>query len=308
MSAELRFAVATLLWSTVGATGCNWSGPSSSGLNSLLRFDGAQAMSGSISDPPDEISATVAPSTRWNTIYPGVSNKTLHGVVGPNANAAAIGVPGDNGYWLVPALTPDSVDPEAYDFSTLFAVSPAIRQSQLLQYSAAGSATMTLSFRAVDDTGHYGTATTLPLAVDLADPTGTLVVSLIWDSPVDLDLHVLVPANNAAGFTEVWSKQPAADPTGKDGKLDFDSNAACTIDNRDRENVVWQGTPPSGHFLVRVEAFSLCGLDSAEWEALAYGPDASPPIGEASGVVTEASTRGVHGAGAGVTAFEFYFP
>jgi hypothetical protein len=168
---------------------------------------------------------------------------------------------------------------------------------------------MTMSFRAVDEKGQYGVATTLPLTVDLGDPTGTFAVSLFWDSATDLDLHVLVPADNADGFTEVWSKKPTADTTTKDGKLDFDSNAACTIDNTDREDVVWQGAPPSGHYTVRVEAFSLCGLDAAEWHAVAYLPgDPAAVLGEASGVLTEASTRGAHGAGAGITAFEFDYP
>jgi hypothetical protein len=293
-----------------GATGCNWSGPSSSGLSSLLRFDGAQAMG----DPFPILLTPYRPRSRpqrdGTRSFPGVSNKTLKGVVGPNANAAAIGVPGDTGYWLVPALTPDTVDSEAFDFSTTFSVSPALRGSPLLQYNPSdGTTAMTLSFRAVDEQGKFGTATTLPLTVDLNDPAGTLVVSLLWDSPVDLDLHVLVPANNAAGFTEVWSKEPAADPTAKDGLLDFDSNAMCTIDNRDRENVAWQGAPPGGHYVVRVEAFSLCGLAAAEWHALAYvAGNPGAPVGEASGVLTDASTRGAHGAGAGITAFEFDYP
>jgi hypothetical protein len=272
-------------------------------------------MSGSVSDKPDEILALVAPSTRWNSIYPGVRNKAISGVVGPDANAVAIGIPGDDGFWLLPGQKVDQVDPSSNDFSSTFSVSPALAQSPFLEYNPDdGSATLTLSFRAVDDQGRFGRATTLPLAVELKQATAALVISLAWDSPVDLDLHVFVPApvSDATpdGLSEVWSKKPAADPIGKDGMLDGDSNAACTIDNQDQENVVWQGTPPSGHYIVRVEAFSLCGQASAQWHASAFtAGNASGPLGEASGVLTDASTRGAHGAGAGITAFEFdYLP
>ena len=318
-----NIAVLPAIWSVLVVSGCGWSGSSSTGLGSLLRVAGAQAMGGSISDPPDQIPATVAPSTNSNIIFPGVSNKALAGVVGPNANAAAIGVPGDDGFWLVPALAPDTVNTDSYDFNTQISFSPALGHSSLLQHNAAdGSTTLTLAFRAVDDRGQFGEARTSDLKVQLNDFTGkSLVVSLIWDSPVDLDLHVLVPTS--AGYTEVWSKEPAATPaivatattpaSAADGVLDFDSNAACTIDNRDQEDVVWTGTPPSGHYIVRVEAFSLCGLDSAGWHALAYVPasadaGADTTLGEASGILTEASTRGAHGAGAGITAFEFDYP
>jgi hypothetical protein len=90
----------------------------------------------------------------------------------------------------------------------------------------------------------------------------------------------------------------------------LDSDAACDIDGRNQENVVWQDAPPPGHYIVRVDAFSLCGQVSADWEALAtYNGEVFPKDDEnpadVFGVATDASTRGAHGAGAGVTAFEF---
>jgi hypothetical protein len=70
--------------------------------------------------------------------------------------------------------------------------------------------------------------------------------------------------------------------------------------------VVWTGQPPAGHYIVRVDAFSLCGQMSAAWHAIAYTPQAT--LGEASGVLTGAATRGAPTAGAGLTAFEFDYP
>ena len=142
--------------------------------------------------------------------------------------------------------------------------------------------------------------------MDSAQLSGTLAVSLQWDSSTDLDLHVLVPANNDAGYIEVWSKKRSANPSVPDGTLDFDSNSNCQIDGREQENVVWKSTPPAGHYLVRVAAASLCGLSSASWWAYASVPGGSK--GEASGVLTEAATRSSAGAGSGVTVFEFDYP
>jgi hypothetical protein len=310
----MKSAIGCLLgmWSlcALAIPACQWSSGSSSGLGSLIRVQGGQAMRGSIAVPADTIPATATLFPRNATIYPGVSNKSINGVVGPDANAVALGIAGDDAYWLVPALTPDSTDPHSFKFTASFSLSPALAGSPLLQPNPDGTSTLPLSCRAVDQAGNFGSATVQPLIMDPQGPDGTLVVSLDWDSPVDLDLHVQVPANNDAGFVIVWAKARSAEPNspdgGADGVLDFDCNEDCQIDGRDRENVVWTGQPPAGHYIVRVDAFSLCGQMSAAWHAIAYSPQGTK--GEASGVLTDAATREAPTAGAGLTAFEFDYP
>ena len=302
-----------------GASACDWQSSTNSGLRSLLRIDGARAVQGSIADPVKASDATVAPSTKTNLIFPGVSNKAITGVVGPNANLVAIGIAGDDGYWMVPALVKDTGDPQSSKFDTRMSFSPLLGQSVLLQKDSAGQTTLPLSFRAVDAAGNFGPSRIIPLTVALEPPVGSLVISLEWDTPVDLDLHVQVPisvpvtANNPDGLVWVWAKKPAAtpspDPNTADGVLDFDSNANCVIDGRDRENVIWTGVAPAGHYIVRVDAFSLCGQVSAAWHATAsYPAGGLSPVQEASGVLTTASTRNAPTAGAGITAFEFDYP
>ena len=117
------------LWSL--CAGCQWSSNSSSGLTSLLRVQGGQAMHGSIAGPAATIPATVTLSTVTLTIFPGVSNKPIHGVVGPDANAVALGVAGDDAYWLVPALSPETGDPHSFDYSASLSLSPALTSSPL---------------------------------------------------------------------------------------------------------------------------------------------------------------------------------
>jgi hypothetical protein len=271
-------------------------------------------MHGSIAGPAATIPATVTLSTVTLTIFPGVSNKPIHGVVGPDANAVALGVAGDDAYWLVPALSPETGDPHSFDYSASLSLSPALTSSPLLQPDPNDPSTLVLplSLRAVNPAGNFGSAAIQSLVMGPQRIDGTLVVALDWSAPVDLDLHVQTPllAPNDAGVVTVWAKARSAEPKtpdgGADGVLDFDSNEGCQIDGLDRENVVWTWQPPSGHYIVRVDAFSLCGQTSAAWHAIAYTPQAT--LGEASGVLTGAATREAPTAGAGLTAFEFdYF-
>jgi len=295
----------------MSAPACEWSANSSSGLTSLIRVQGGQAVHGSIDGPPENNHlATVTAFPRNSTIFPGEVDKSINGKVGPDANAVALGVAGDEAYWLVPALTPEHDDPHSFDYSASLSLSPALGSSPLLQLGPQGTSTLPLSFRAVDPAGNFGSASVYTLYMEPQRPEGALVVSLDWDAPVDLDLHVQVPANNDSGFVIVWAQARSAEPKtpdgGSDGILDFDSNEDCQIDGRDRENVVWTGQPPAGHYVVRVDAFSLCGQMSAAWHAIAYTPQGT--VGEASGVLTDAATREVPTAGAGLTAFEFDYP
>ena len=289
-----------------------WSADTSSGLTSMIRVQGGQAKRGSIADPP-------APSTALGTITPvnatifaGVSNKLIKGIVGPDANAVALGVAGDVAYWQVPALTPDSSSSGSYDFTAGLSISPEVSGSPLIVPDSKGNPTLPLSVRAIDNGGNFGQATIYPLYLYEPPFAGSLAVTLEWDSATDLDLHVVVaPANNDVGF-EVWTKHRSADVertdagTVTDGTLDFDSNADCQIDGKDLENVFWNGPAPVGHYVVRVAAASLCGLTSAAWHAYAEASGVSK--GEASGVLTEAATRSSAGAGSGVTVFEFDYP
>jgi hypothetical protein len=57
---------------------------------------------------------------------------------------------------------------------------------------------------------------------------------------------------------------------------------------------------------VRVDAASLCGQPIAHWTVRATL--AGQSIGEAQGVAVDASTRGPHDLGAGVTALELDVP
>ena len=164
----------------------------------------------------------------------------------------------------------------------------------------------------MDASGNFGppsrqvlTAIATPPAVSVS---GVLIVTLTWDTESDLDLHVVDPLGN-----EIYHGAPSSVDTFKPGSsslsagiLDADSNANCEIDGLRQEDVTWAQTPPSGHYLVRVDTASLCGAPSAHWTV--HVTLADQPLGAASGTSLDSDTRGAHDRGAGLLALGFDVP
>jgi hypothetical protein len=105
---------------------------------------------------------------------------------------------------------------------------------------------------------------------------GDLQVTLEWQNdprtPADLDLHLLEP--NAASGCEIWYGDPNRNlhnsSCGAMGSLDLDANGACVVTDlsggpaSDTENIIYppHTTPPSGHYVVRVDLWDACGIRS----------------------------------------------
>lgn len=78
-----------------------------------------------------------------------------------------------------------------------------------------------------------------------------LQASLNWSHPVDLDIHVETPE----GDDIYWANRTG--PNG--GQLDLDSNAGCSIDGINNENITWSSTAPTaGNYVVRLNLWSAC--------------------------------------------------
>ena len=97
----------------------------------------------------------------------------------------------------------------------------------------------------------------------------TSVVSLVWDTPVDLDLRVITPEGKV-----VDPKHPSTalavdghvDPTVKGtGIFDTDALRGCVDTGHRRENLVWQDAPETGTYLVYASLFSACGQASVRF-------------------------------------------
>ena len=77
--------------------------------------------------------------------------------------------------------------------------------------------------------------------------SGEYQVSLVWDGPADLDLHVRCPGGGHIFFERTQ---------GCGAVLDVDMNAQGGRDSRSPvENVVWSGKPPAGTYRVQVHYY-----------------------------------------------------
>lgn len=282
----------------VAALACTHGVKPSTGASAYMTIHGGQFVSGPMpaGSPSGPVVETITLVN--NDIYPGFASDPIGGALAPNATAAAIGLDGDVGYWIIPAGVPAVATPDEPSFSATASFSLGIVPGKY-----------TLVVRAVDASGSFGPPSTQTLTEEDSPtnppPQGDLVVTLTWDTEADLDLHVVDPNGNEI-YWAGQSSYPSAVDGGDYGYIDVDSNANCIIDGLRREDGIWPKGAPSGHYLVRVDTPSLCGQPIAHYtvRALVHGAQ----VGAATGVAVADSTLGAHGAGAGVLALAFDVP
>jgi hypothetical protein len=86
--------------------------------------------------------------------------------------------------------------------------------------------------------------------------TGDVQVGLSWSSATDVDLHVIEPTGAEISY--------AAPSSAAGGQLDLDSNAGCSIDGINHENIYWpSGSAPSGTYTVTAVLYSGCEVGGA---------------------------------------------
>jgi hypothetical protein len=280
--------------------GCGPSVSDDPGANAYLRVPGSTFVRGSMPASAPGAPRVASVVLVNAVIHPDSVGYPIAGALEPGATAAAVGLRGDVGYWIVPAGLPNVATPTDPSFAAMATFSSGIVPGGY-----------TLVVQAVDAQGHFGSPSTQILTAQASPsaPAGDLVITLTWDTESDMDLHVVDPAGVEI-FHGAMSDQPppfAPQPeAGSYGHLDWDSNGNCVIDGKRQESVVWPNPPPPGAYVVRVDAASLCGQPIAHWsvEATLVGKS----LGEAQGVALDATTRSAHDRGAGVTALELHVP
>lgn len=186
------------------------------------------------------------------------------------------------GWWVRPVQDENPMFPGERDFQ--------------LRYEVGGGAppgTHRLLVAAVDEAGERGPSFPLDVCVrddrvpdnlNACDPSiapPALVIVLQWDRGVDLDLVVETPdgkrishkaPSSAAKVDNAVPKESLADP--KVGRLTRDSNAACALDGRNSEAVVFQEAPRRGSYLVYADLFDACGEPGALFDVVVYRREA----------------------------------
>lgn len=87
---------------------------------------------------------------------------------------------------------------------------------------------------------------------------GDVQASVAWTGASDVDIHVFDPNGEHVYYGN------RNGTTG--GRLDIDSNAACTIDNTNVENIFWPlNTAPAGQYRVELHYYADCGVPRSDW-------------------------------------------
>jgi hypothetical protein len=266
MQRALGALVATPLLLAAGCTGEQAS--PNTGLGEPIRVGSAQfvpgALPGAAQSPVD---GGVTPrvtdvSAATTDIEPGELGLVLSGHATTDAQAVGVRFPDlGTGYWVLPVGAPDPTDDGLLTWQLA---------ADFARDLAPGN--HTLAFAAIAADGASGTESNLSLCVDTPVPDNlnvcipkrlppAAVLSLSWDSPVDLDLIVQSPSGATIGGKTGTSVATGTSGTANasNGVLDRDSNRDCIIDDIDREDVVWQSSPATGTYEVWVDLFAACG-------------------------------------------------
>jgi hypothetical protein len=253
-----------------------------------------------------------------NEVAPGLQGLDFEGHASPTAQTVGVRFADlGTGYWVVPVGAPD---PSANNFLTW-------------QFTAdfghdIAPGPHTLLFAAVDANGASGTQTSLAFCVDTPVPDNfnacspknappAAVLSLSWNTAVDLDLIVQTPSGVTVGGKTATTAPPGtsvkAASGGSNGVLDHDSNRNCVIDGIQREDIVWQKAPLAGTYEVWADLFSACGKPAVSFTATLWLAEATadggahlvaqPPL--AVGEMTSGQANGGAGPGLYLGSFKF---
>jgi hypothetical protein len=240
-------------------------------ISEVQLVDGA-AIASRTGERPGEGDGPVASVTSSGTVINGGS--VMVRIEGDgDFDRVVIAIDGAGGYFE--ATLPDAV--AAVDL--LITLSQVIGADQFAFLYAVGSA---------DDIGAYAEVEATVVSVG----TGEVQVSVSWDAPSDVDLHVVDPAGD-----EVFYGSPEV---ASGGELDLDSNAACFIDNVNNENITWT-TAPDGTYTVRLDYFADCEVAESNYAVTVQRVGRDPET--FTGVFTGAGDSGGVGSGIEITTF-----
>jgi len=246
--------------------------PSETGLGEPLRLRAAAFKAGDLPASAAMYPSVTSFETASTVVRPGQTEKGLLGRASPDAVAIAIRFTDvGSGYWVFPVDGPDPQNNGELIWQTVadfgVDVAPGLHALRVV---------------AVDGAGVAGPARDLSVCVtppvpdnlNACDPRTkppAAVLSLSWDTAVDLDLVIVAPDGrivDAKHPRTVAPPPPGPSTGGADaganananaGVFDRDSNGGCVIDGVQREDLVFQTRPAPGSYLVYASLFDACG-------------------------------------------------
>lgn len=197
----------------------------------------------------------IASITGNQTVLAGGTN-IIHVAAGENAKEIIVGVKDQQGYYTIP------MNNQTANRGGAALAEGDIRM--LVSQQLANNFSLAISVS--DGQGNFGPFEYME--IDLMEAgTGKLQVSLSWDQPNDVDLHVTEPNGTRIYYANPYSFNG--------GILDIDSNAGCGIDNINNENITYADDPnvviENGEYLVEVHLWSNCFVpDNTSYSVVAH--------------------------------------
>lgn len=266
------------MWLVLLIWGCVESDVATSGASEPLRVAEGVFTPGDLPEDPDAETPVITNVGAVNAVATqGLGTLTFNGLTSPDAWSVAVAAPDvGTGYWVLPAGAPDVTQENQLTFVATIAIGEAVPFG--LQ---------TVSFVAIGEDGAPGPRQDTALCVLPESAAGALtacepsvqppgaVITLSWDTDVDLDLVVVAPngkvvRGKAPTTALVDGANPVPTTTVNDpttGRLSRDSNADCAIDGIRRESLVFAGTPPAGDYEVYASMARHCGRPVVHFEA-----------------------------------------
>lgn len=260
------------------------------GITEPLRVKNATFQKGELPGEPPSPNPTARPlvtslETASTVVRLGQTEKSILGRTSPEAVAVGMRFADlGSGWWVLPVDAPD----------------PATNGELGWQVAADFGADLPPGFHplrvvAIDASGRGGSQRELVVCVASAVPDNgnacdpakappSAVLTLTWDTPVDLDLVVVTPDGRIvdAKHPRTVAPPPPGPSTGADagaqdtgGTVDRDSNGSCVIDGNNRESLVFQKLPPAGSYLVYASLFDACGRGPVNFRLSVFEPEVS---------------------------------
>lgn len=248
-----------------------------SGAGEPLRVREGEFHPGELPEDPEATEPRVTNAASVGSVVTeGQSSIPYAGLTTTDAWSVAVAIPDvGTGYWTVPVQGPDVTQNGELVFDMVLEFGRAVPFG-----------VQTVSFSALNEQGEPGPRYDTLVCV-LPEVGGTsfaaceptiapqhTVVSLTWDTDVDLDLVVVAPNGKIVRpktpTTVISETGPIPNPEGADpttGALSRDSNGGCDIDSIRRESLVFVGEPPAGEYRVYASLNATCGRSYVNYRA-----------------------------------------
>jgi hypothetical protein len=261
------------------------------GLGEPLRLRNGTFKTGDLPASAASTPSVTSFETASTVVRPGQTEKGLLGRTSPDAVAVALRFADvGSGYWVFPVDGPDPQNNGELVWQTVADfgsdVAPGLHALRVV---------------AIDGAGNAGPARELSVCITPPVPDNlnacdekllppAAVLSLSWDTPVDVDLVIVTPDGRIVDAKHPRTTAPPppgpstggadAGPSASVGTFDRDSNGGCVVDGVQREDLVFQTRPPTGSYLVYASLFDACGSGPAHFRFSLFEPEvtANPKI------------------------------